>query len=293
MPNISEGRRPEVIAALLEAVAVPGVRVLDSSSDPDHHRSVLTLAGEAGPLLDGLLRLYQVAIETIDLEQHDGVHPRVGAVDVVPFVPLAGSTMEDAVATARRLGVEVARRFDLPVYLYEEAASAPERRSLAALRRGGLAGLAKRLAADRPTWAPDFGPPRLSPKSGATVIGARFFLIAWNALLDTADVAIARRIARVVRASAGGLPAVRAIGVELPSRNRAQVSLNLLDYRQTSLATALVRVEEEAARWGARVVETELIGLLPEEAALGSLAELLRLPALPGRRLLERALAVS
>lgn len=289
VPNVSEGRRPEVIAALADAVSVSGVRRLDLTSDPDHHRSVLTLVGEAEDLITGLLRLYEVALSTIDLAEHQGVHPRVGIVDVVPFVPLAGSTMAEAVSASRRLAAEVARRFDLPVYLYEEAATRPERRSLAAVRRGGLSGLRRRLELDASTWAPDFGPHRLAAKTGATVIGARFFLIAWNAVLDTADLRIARQVARAIRASNGGLPAVRAIGVELPSRGRTQVSLNLLDFRQTSLATAFKTVEYEAARRGARVLETELIGLLPEEAALGSLAELLRLPSLPGARVLERA----
>jgi glutamate formiminotransferase len=277
VPNLSEGRRPEVVARMTGALAaMPGVRLLDVSSDPDHHRSVLTLAGEPGDLIPALLALYEAAIAEIDLRSHRGVHPRVGAVDVVPFVPLAGATMADAVACAERLGAEVARRFDLPVYLYEEAARRPERRSLAEIRRGGFEGFSARIA--EPDWAPDFGPARVHPTAGVTVIGARFFLIAFNVVLDTPDVAVARAVARKVRESGGGLPAVRAMGVYLASRGLAQVSMNLLDYRRTPVLRAFERVREEAAALGARVLESELIGLMPEEAALGVVSDALRLP---------------
>ncbi len=287
VPNVSEGRWPEVVARLVRAAHAPGVAVLDVSSDPDHNRTVLTLAGEPEALQAGLLNLYEEAIEAIDLSRQTGVHPRVGAVDVVPFVPLAGVAMSDAVAAARALGAEVARRFELPVFLYEEAARRPGR-SLPEIRRGGVAGLAARLgSAD---WRPDFGPPRLHPAAGATVIGARFFLIAFNVVLEGADLGMARAVARAVRTSSGGLPFLRAIGVWLESRSRAQVSLNLLDYRQTSLATALAAVAREAAARGARVAETELVGLAPEEALLGSLAELLSLASLSPGRVLENRL---
>jgi glutamate formiminotransferase len=208
-------------------------------------------------------------------------------VDVVPFVPLGETPMEVAVAAARRLAPEVARRFGLPVFLYEEAAARPERRSLAAIRRGGFESLAGKLAA--PLWTPDHGPARPHPSAGATVIGARFFLIACNAILDTADVAVARAIAGAVRESGGGLPAVRALGFYLPSRGRAQVSMNLVDFRRTSLGRALERVREEASARGARVVASELVGLLPRQAALDVVRETLQLPDLgPGRLLEER-----
>ncbi|HET9209345.1 MAG TPA: glutamate formimidoyltransferase, partial [Thermoanaerobaculia bacterium] len=236
VPNVSEGRRPEVVARLAAAASsVPGVRLLDLSSDPDHNRSVLTLAGEPEGLHQGLLALYEAAVAEIDLTRHEGVHPRIGAVDVVPFVPLGDTPMEAAAAAANRLAPVVARRFGLPVYLYERAARRPERRLLANIRgnsrRGGLEGLAARLA--DPAWAPDFGPARPHPTAGATVIGARFFLIAFNAVLATSDVGIARAIAVQVRESGGGLPAVRAMGVHLASRGLAQVSMNLVDYRRT------------------------------------------------------------
>jgi glutamate formiminotransferase len=241
------------------------VSLLDVSADPDHNRSVLTLAGEPEALLSGLLALYERALGEIDLRQHQGVHPRLGAVDVVPFVPLGATPMSLAVATARRLAAAVAERFRLPVYLYEEAASRPDRRPLAAVRRGGFEGLAAKLAA--PGWAPDHGPAHPHPSAGATVVGARRFLIACNAVLDAADPAVARAIAAAVRETGGGLPAVRALGFFLASQGRAQVSMNLVDHRRTSLRQALDRVGREAAARGTRVLSCEVVGLVPREAA--------------------------
>jgi glutamate formiminotransferase len=283
VPNVSEGRRPEVIARLAAAAASgPGVRLLDVSSDPDHHRTVLTLAGDPEGLHQSLLSLYEAALADVDLTRHAGVHPRVGAVDVTPFVPLGDTPMEVAVAAAERLAAAVAERFSLPVYLYERAARMPERRALATIRRGQLEGLAARMA--DPAWHPDVGPARVHPTAGVTVIGARFFLIAFNAVLDTADPTIARAVARKVRESGGGLPAVRALGLHLPSRGLTQVSMNLVDYRRTPVLRALDEVRREAAALGARVVETELIGLIPEEAVLGVARDALQLPELlPGR----------
>lgn len=276
VPNLSEGRRPEVVARLAAAASSgPGVRLLDFSSDPDHNRSVLTLAGEPEGLHQGLLALYEAAIAEIDLNRHQGVHPRIGAVDVTPFVPLGDTPMEVAVAAANRLAPVVAR-LGLPVYLYERAARRPERTLLADIRRGGFEGLAARLA--DPAWAPDFGPSHPHPTAGATVIGARFFLIAFNAVLATADVSVARAIARRVRESGGGLSAVRAMGVHLASRDLAQVSMNLVDYRRTPILTALRRVEAEAAAMGTGVIETEVIGLIPEAAVRGVSAADLKLP---------------
>jgi glutamate formiminotransferase / 5-formyltetrahydrofolate cyclo-ligase len=286
VPNVSEGRRPEVVARLAAAVSSVtgggGARLLDVSSDPDHNRTVLTLAGEEAGLHAALLALYEVALAEIDLRHHQGVHPRVGAVDVVPFVPLGETPMEAAVAAAERLGAEVARRFGLPVYLYERAARYPRdsgRTALADVRRGGFEGFPERIT--DPAWAPDFGPARVHPTAGVTVIGARFFLIAFNAVLETPDVAIARAIARKVRESGGGLPAVRAMGVYLASRGHAQVSMNLVDFRRTPILLAFNRVQQEAVALGTRVVESEVIGLIPEEAALGLVRDALLLPALP------------
>jgi glutamate formiminotransferase len=279
VPNVSEGRRPEVIARLAAAASGPGVRLLDVSSDPDHNRTVLTLAGPPEGLHHALLSLYETVLAEIDLTRHDGVHPRVGAIDVTPFVPLGDTPMEVAVAAAERLGLAVAERFALPVYLYEQAARTPERRRLAVLRRGQFEGFPARMA--DPAWAPDFGPARVHPTAGVTVVGARFFLIAFNAVLDTDDVEIARAVAR----------AVRALGFFLARRGRAQVSMNLVDYRQTSILTALDRVRREAEALGARVMETELIGLVPEEAILGVARDALQLPELPPGRVLERSLS--
>ena len=277
VPNVSEGRRPEVVTRLAAAVSsVAGARLLDLSSDPDHNRSVLTLAGDAEGLHAALLALYETALAEIDLTHHQGVHPRVGAVDVVPFVPLGDTPMAAAVAAAESLAPEVARRFGLPVYLYERAARRPERSALADIRRGGFEGFPARIA--DPAWAPDFGPGRVHPTAGITVIGARFFLIAFNAVLDTPEVSVARAVARRVRESGGGLPAVRAMGVYLASRSRAQVSMNLVDYRRTPILTALERVQSEANALGTRVAECELIGLVPQEAICGVTPEELLLP---------------
>jgi glutamate formiminotransferase len=291
VPNVSEGRRPEVVERLARAVRAAGAAILDLSSDSDHNRSVFTLAGEAEVLHRALLSLYEVALEEIDLRRHEGVHPRVGAVDVTPFVPLAGAPMADAVAAAHRLGAAVAERFGLPVYLYEEAQARPERKALPDIRRGGFEGLSAKLA--DPAWAPDLGPSAVHPTAGVTIVGARFFLIAFNAVLDTADLAVARAVAREVRAANGGLPAVRALGVPLPSRRLVQVSLNLLDYRRTSVWTALAAVEASAAARGARVLETELIGLMPQEAAFGVVREALKLPGFSLGRTLEGRLSES
>jgi len=278
-----------VVGRLAAAVSkVAGARLLDRSSDPDHNRSVFTLAGEPGPLERALLGLYAATLAEIDLARHDGVHPRLGAVDVVPFVPLAGARMADAVTIARRLAAEVARRFELPVYLYGEAASDPARARLADLRRGGTAGLAERMV--RPEWRPDFGPARVHPAAGVTAIGARFFLVAFNALLDTPDARVARRIARRVRASSGGLPAVQAIGLHLPSRALAQVSMNLVDYRRTSIPAALAAVEAAARELGAAVVSTEIVGMAPAAALAGASPEELKLEAFGPDRILESAL---
>jgi len=289
VPNVSEGRRPEVVARLLRAVTgVSGVRLLDASSDPDHDRSVLTLAGEPAALHAGLLALYEEALAEIDLTRHRGVHPRVGAVDVTPFVPLAGAPMSLAVEAAERLGAALAERFDLPVYLYERAARRPERGLLADIRHGGFEGFAEKIA--RPEWAPDFGPARVHPTAGVTVVGARDFLVAMNAVLATAEVGVARAVAQRVRESAGGLPALRAIGVLLPSRGRAQVCMNLVDHRRTSMWAAIQAVRREAAAAGTEVIETELIGLVPEEAAMAVVRESLAMPGFGPGRVLERKL---
>ena len=286
VPNVSEGRRPQPLADLAATLrAAPGARLLDLSSDPDHNRTVITLAGTADALRGAVLALADWAARWIDLREHRGVHPRVGALDVVPFVPLAGATMADAVAAAGATGALLAERHGLPVYLYEEAATRPERRRLADLRRGQFEGLAARFA--EPQWRPDFGPAAPHPQLGATVVGARDFLVAVNARLATADLEVARDIARTIRESGGGLPGVRALGLPLASRGCVQVSMNLVDHRRTSLLALLARVEAEALARGTAVTATELVGLAPATALLGPLAERLRCPELAGPKLVE------
>lgn len=271
VPNISEGRRIDVVREAVETIeAVSGVRVLDCSSDPSHNRSVITMAGEADPLREAVLRMFEVAVKRIDLRRHRGVHPRIGAVDVVPFVPLGGTRMESCVELAHATGRDVAARLQVPVLLYETAATAPASRRLEQLRRGQFEGLEAKLV--EPAWRPDYGPPRPHPSAGAVAIGARRPLVAFNVNLASDDLDIARRIARTVRESGGGLPHVKAMGVRLssPRRNLAQVSMNLTDYRRTPLSAVLERVAREAAREEVAIAGTELVGLIPREALDGT-----------------------
>ena len=271
VPNISEGRRIDVVREAVETIeAVSGVRVLDCSSDPSHNRSVVTMVGEADPLREAVLRLFEVAVKRIDLRRHRGVHPRIGAVDVVPFVPLGGTPMESCVELAHATGRDVAERLHVPVLLYETAATAPDRCRLEQLRRGQFEGLDAKLV--EPAWRPDYGPPRPHPSAGAVAIGARRPLVAFNVNLASDDLVLARRIARTVRESGGGLPHVKAIGVRLssPPRHVAQVSMNLTDYRRTPLSAALDRVGREAALEGVAIAGTELVGLIPREALDGT-----------------------
>jgi glutamate formiminotransferase len=267
VPNFSEGRRLEVVDRLaLAAAAVPGAHLLDRTSDASHNRSVLTLAGEPAAVADVLAAMIAIAIEAIDLEQHRGEHPRIGAVDVVPFVPLGESTMADCIELARSFGARVAREFDLPVYLYAEAATRDDRRRLADIRRGDYETLKTEIAL--PERAPDFGPARTHPTAGAVAVGARPFLIAYNVNLQTGDVELAKRIAREIRESSGGLPKVQAKGFYLDDLGRAQVSMNLLDFATTPVWQVYDLVAAKAAAAGVDVAESELIGLAPVAALL-------------------------
>ena len=265
VPNVSEGRDEAVIRALGDAVEAAGVRLRDVHSDVDHHRSVFTYLGAPDAVERATLALARVAVERIDLRRHQGVHPRVGALDVVPFIPLRGTSMEGAVKSARRLGRAFSAATGVPVFFYAEAAERPGRRELPVIRWGGFEGLAERLV--DPAWCPDCGGPRPHPSAGVSVVGARGPLIAFNAMLDTPDVTVAKAIAATVRESApGGLPAVRALGVDLASRATAQVAMNLLDYRVTPPATVAARVEREAHARGVTVAEWELVGCAPADA---------------------------
>ncbi len=269
--NISEGRDHAVVDAIAAAAtAVPGVQLLDRTSDPSHHRSVLTLAGERTPLRDAVLALVEQAVARIDLRVHRGAHPRIGAADVVPFVPLGETGMPECVALAHEVGRELAARFGVPVYFYEEAALSPERQRLETIRRGGFEGLTARMTL--PDWTPDAGPRAPHPTAGATVVGARQPLIAYNINLATDRVDVARKIAEAVRASGGGLRDVKAIGVLLEDRRIAQVSMNLTNHARTPIPRVFELVKREAARYGVAVLESEIIGLVPQ-AALFAAAE--------------------
>ena len=268
VPNISEGQRIEVVQAIAGAIrTVPGVSLLDVSSDVSHNRSVLTFVGHADELQQAVLALFEAAVSRIDLRTHRGVHPRMGAVDVVPFVPFDQSGMPECVTLARETATAVASRFQIPVYLYEEAATDSARRQLESLRRGQFEGLATRLLTA--AWRPDFGPSVPHPTAGATAIGARQFLIAYNVNLATDRLTVAREVAAAVRFSGGGLPGVKAMGVRLEHRGIVQVSMNLTDYRRTSMPEAFKTVKREAARRGVEILESEIVGLVPAAALEG------------------------
>jgi glutamate formiminotransferase len=289
VPNFSEGRDRATIAALEEVVrGVADVRLLDTHSDVDHHRTVLTFVGPPAAVAEAAFRAVREAAARIDLRQHGGVHPRIGAADVVPFVPLGSTPMATCVALAEALGARIGTELRLPVYLYGEAARGPERRALSAVRQGQYEGLATAILVE-PARAPDYGPATLGP-AGAVAVGARGPLIAFNVLLATEDLAIARGVARAVRASSGGLPAVQALGVPTSRPGAVQVTLNLVDPRQTPLSVAFAAVQAEAARRGVAVLESELVGLAFADAVLPAAASALALPGLAPRQVLELAL---
>lgn len=289
VPNISEGRRTEVLKALSQAVTrTSDVFLLDQSADPSHNRCVLTIVGTANPLLDALLAIYDVASKDIDLRVHRGVHPRLGIVDVVPFVPLHDASMADCVELARRLSRAVAERFAVPVFLYGKAATRPERRALEMIRHGQFEGLAKKMAND--AWRPDFGPSAPHPSAGASVVGARDPLIAFNVNLETDDVDAARGIARTIRERDGGLSGVKALGVKLEHRGIAQVSINLTDYETTPLHLVFGTVEREATRRGIAIVDTEIVGLVPMAAMAAVASDVLRLDRFSQNQVLEARL---
>jgi glutamate formiminotransferase/formiminotetrahydrofolate cyclodeaminase len=266
VPNFSEGRRPEVLEEIVRAMReVPGVLLLDREMDADHNRAVVTIAGPPEAMLEGAYRGIAKAAERIDLREHRGEHPRMGAADVVPFVPIAGITMAECVALARALGERVGRDLRIPVFLYEAAATRPDRANLADVRRGEFEGLRDEIGAN-PDRAPDFGPAAIHPSAGAVAIGARMPLIAYNVDLATRDVAIAKAIAKTVRQSGGGLPSVKALGFELKDRGLCQVSMNLVNYKETPIHRAFTAVAKEAAARGVEVVGSEVVGLVPEEA---------------------------
>ena len=271
IPNVSEGRRPEIVAAMADAIrAVPTVRLLDFSSDASHNRSVFTFAGDAPGVERAVLALFERAIADIDLRVHKGEHPRMGAVDVVPFVPIEGVTMVECVELAKKVGATIADRFGIPVFLYEEASTNPLRKNLEDIRRGEFEGLAAKMATEG--WAPDFGPSKPHSSAGASVVGARMALIAYNINLATDRLDVAKKIAAGIRHSSGGFRFVKAAGFTLGDRKIVQVSMNLTNYEKTPIFRVFEVVKREAARYGVNVLESEIVGLVPS-AALHAAAE--------------------
>ena len=263
VPNFSEGRDKSKVDAIVEAMRADGVYLLDREMDADHNRCVITLAGEREAIQEAAIRGVGRAAELIDLNRHEGAHPRLGAADVVPFIPIEGVNIEDCVAMARHVGAEIWKRFQIPVYLYEAAATSPERQNLENIRRGQFEGIRNEIASN-PARKPDFGEPRLHPTAGACVVGARKFLIAYNVFLSTADVEIAKRVAKAVRFSSGGLRFVKAAGFLV--RGQAQVSMNLTDFEQTPIHRVFEAVRSEAARYGVMPSSSEIVGLVPKKA---------------------------
>lgn len=288
IPNISEGRRQDVLDRCASAIRATGARLLDVKPDATHNRTVFTVAGEPVAVRAAVHALFDTALPAIDLRQHTGEHPRMGAVDVVPFVPIEGVTMADCVAMAREIGAELAEKHQLPIYLYEDAASSPARRNLEDIRRGEFEGLARKMAS--PEWTPDFGPSQPNPSAGATVVGARMPLIAYNINLATNRLDVAKKIAAAVRHSSGGLRFVKAMGIDLADRGIVQVSMNLTNYEKTPIFRVFELVKREAERYGVAVLESEIIGLVPQSALTASAAWYLQADSFADEQVLENKL---
>jgi glutamate formiminotransferase len=288
VPNFSEGRDKAKVDAIVEAMKIPGVALLDREMDADHNRCVITLVGERDAVAEAAIRGVGKASELIDLTKHQGAHPRLGASDVIPFIPIEGVTLEDCVAMARHVGEEIWKRYQIPVYLYEAAATRPERQNLENIRRGQFEGVRDEIATN-PARLPDFGEARLHPTAGATVVGARKFLIAYNVFLNTPDVDVAKKIAKAVRASSGGFRYVKAAG--FPVRGMAQVSMNLTDFEQTPIARVFEFVKREAARYGAMPVSSEIVGLIPKKALEDAAEWFLQIENFDSSLILENRLA--
>ena len=275
VPNISNGRDAELIARVAEAFAAGGATLLGTDSDADHNRSVITIAGTQDQVIEGAVRGVAAARDAIDLNQHEGAHPRMGATDVVPFVPLSGSTTEDAIACAKAAAERIWKECDVPTYLYGDAATTPKRKNLAKVRKGQFEGIRDTIASD-PARKPDFGDAAVHPTAGITAVGARFFLIAYNVNLDTQDLAIAKEIATAIREKGGGMPGVKAMGFDLPEKSQVQVSMNLVDYRKTSPIAVFDEIARRAEAAGVPVAGSEVVGLIPEAAAPEGFAERVR-----------------
>jgi glutamate formiminotransferase len=293
VPNFSEGRRAEVVARLAESVgSVDGALVLGTHTDPDHNRSVVTFVAPPEVIVEAAVRVVARAAELIDLSKHLGQHPRMGACDVLPFVPVRGVTVEECVALAHEAGERIWRELQIPVYFYESAATRPERRNLADVRRGGFELLREEIGA-KPERAPDVGEARVHPTAGACIVGVRPLLIAYNVTLDTRDISIARRIARAIRERDGGLPGLKALGFELESRGVVQVSMNLTSYERTNIHQAFEAVRREAERLGVPVITSEIVGLVPQAALDRAAAYFLQLENYSPDLVLENRIAAA
>lgn len=269
IPNFSEGRNEEVINGLVEtAKSVAGVTLLDYSSDESHNRSVFTLVGDPESIQEVAFKLVKYASENIDMTKHQGEHPRMGATDVCPFVPIKDVTVEEAVEISKKVAERINSELDIPVFLYEDSASKPSRKNLAKVRKGQFEGMPEKLKEE--DWEPDYGKREIHPTAGVTAVGARMPLVAFNVNLDTSDIKIANKIAKIIRASGGGFKYCKAIGVMLEDRNIAQVSMNMVNFEGTPLYRAVEAVKFEAARYGVKVIGTELIGLAPAKALIDS-----------------------
>ena len=291
VPNFSEGRRPEALDAIVGAMtAVDGVRLLDREMDADHNRAVVTIVGEPEAVLEGVFRGVAKAAEVIDLTTHEGEHPRMGATDVVPFVPVKGVTMDDCVELARRLGERVGKALEIPVFLYESACTRPERQNLAKVRKGQFEGLCEEIGTN-PAKEPDFGPNRIHPTAGATAVGARPFLVAYNINLGTTDLSVAKAIAKAIRHSSGGLRHVKAMGFAIKDRNIVQVSINMVNFKGTPLFRVFEMVRSEAERYGVPVIGSEVVGLVPVDALVDCAEFYLRLENFQRDQVLENRLS--
>ena len=290
VPNFSEGRRREVVDKIVHSIrSVPGVKVLDIEMDPDHNRSVVTFTGNRESIQESAFRGARAASELIDLTKHRGEHPRMGALDVLPFVPISGVSMEDCVEIANRVGARIGKELKIPVYMYEAAARRPERSNLEAVRKGQFEGLREAILTDNSRY-PDYGPREVHQTAGATAVGARMPLIAFNVNLKSEDLAAAKDIAKKIRASGGGMPHVKALGFHLTEKGMVQVSMNLTDYTVTPISKVFLEVKKEAEKRGIEVAESEIIGLIPLDAVCDLAAKFLKIEGFGSSQVLERRL---
>ncbi len=285
VPNISEGRQTSVIDKIVAAAGGEGIRVLDVQSDSDHNRSVITIIGRPEMIGKGIIRLVDSAVQLIDLGEHTGQHPRMGAVDVIPFIPVKGTTIEECISLSRDVGQEIAEQFDIPVYLYERSAASAKRCNLATIRRGEFEGFTEKILL--PEWKPDFGARRVHPTAGVTAIGARQFLIAYNINLATTDIKIAQQIAAAVRYRSGGLRFIKALGFSLEDRGIVQVSMNLTDFTKTPIHRVFEMVVREAERYGVMVIGSEIAGTVPRSALIAAAEYYLRMTGFSESLILE------